>query len=288
VNVAGLTIVTALSLLFCALPTAAQTTDTPAEAAPVTAGQCVDAHEKTQNLRFKAELLEARASARLCASESCPGAISSECIAFVRELERDIPTVVFRVVVDGQDIMDATISVDGEVVTERIDGHARDMNPGQHTIRFSLAGRDVVERTFAIRQAEKNQAIELHLEDDKVDVVLPQPVEPVAPQQPSGIHPAAWITGGVGVAGLLVFAGFAGAGWAERGDLEDSCGARCSDDEVASVRTKLVVADVALGVGLAGLVASTILFLTTGGGDDATPDTAVTLDATMGGVRLRF
>jgi hypothetical protein len=48
--------------------------------------------------------------------------------------------------------------------------------------------------------------------------------------------------------------------WSDHGELERSCGKTgCSEDEIDGVRTKLVVADVSLGVGITGVGVAVLL-----------------------------
>jgi hypothetical protein len=65
---------------------------------------------------------------------------------------------------------------------------------------------------------------------------------------------------GLGVAALGVFAGLEVVGHAELASLQSGCGVdhSCTDAEVSPVRTKFQVAGVALGVGVAGVVAGTV------------------------------
>jgi hypothetical protein len=65
------------------------------------------------------------------------------------------------------------------------------------------------------------------------------------------------VLGGVGVAGLGVFAGFGLAGKSSQDDLEKTCSPRCSPDDGKSVKTKYLLADIGLGVGVLSLAAAT-------------------------------
>lgn len=73
---------------------------------------------------------------------------------------------------------------------------------------------------------------------------------------------ATWVLGGVGVAGLGVFAGFGLAGRSGQSDLEDRCSPRCSPAEAKSTKTKYLIADIGLGVGVVSLAAATYFALT--------------------------
>jgi hypothetical protein len=63
------------------------------------------------------------------------------------------------------------------------------------------------------------------------------------------------VLGAAGVAAFVVFGVAAGLGASEYADLEGSCAPRCTEEQTSPVDTKLLVADVALGVGSGLLVA---------------------------------
>jgi hypothetical protein len=67
------------------------------------------------------------------------------------------------------------------------------------------------------------------------------------------------VLGGIGVAGLAVFATFGAMGLSEKSDAETSCAPNCTDDEVGSIRTKFLIGDIGLGVGVASLAAAVIV-----------------------------
>lgn len=93
---------------------------------------------------------------------------------------------------------------------------------------------------------------------------------PAVPAEESGgVHPAAiglLIGGGVLLASFGVFAALAAA---ENGRLEGECGTTCNDDEVSTLRTFNLVADISwiagAAVGLTGLV---LLFALDGGDEE--------------------
>jgi hypothetical protein len=66
----------------------------------------------------------------------------------------------------------------------------------------------------------------------------------------------------LGAAALGSFAFFALTGKSDENDLRDSCSPNCPESDVDSVRTKYLVADISLGVGIASLGAATWLFVT--------------------------
>ena len=69
-----------------------------------------------------------------------------------------IPTVVFGATdSSGAGFSAVKVTMDGEVLTERLDGTALAAEPGEHTFVFETAGYRAVTRTLLIRQAEKSR-----------------------------------------------------------------------------------------------------------------------------------
>jgi hypothetical protein len=89
----------------------------------------------------------------------------------------------------------------------------------------------------------------------------------------------------VGVVGLGLFATFGILGTNQKSDLEDTCAPNCSEEDVNSVRAKLIAADVSLGVGVVAIGVATILFLTAPPKTPAPPASAWRFDwqPTQGG-----
>jgi hypothetical protein len=66
----------------------------------------------------------------------------------------------------------------------------------------------------------------------------------------------AWVLGGVGLAAMGVFAYFGATGLSDSNTLHTTCSPGCTDAQVQPVRTKLIVADVGLGVGVLSFAAA--------------------------------
>jgi hypothetical protein len=73
---------------------------------------------------------------------------------------------------------------------------------------------------------------------------------------------AAFVTGAASVVSLTAFAVLALKGQSELRDLRATCKPDCSPSDVNAARTKLLVGDISLGVGLVALGATTWLVLT--------------------------
>lgn len=80
-----------------------------------------------------------------------------------------------------------------------------------------------------------------------------------------GVRTAAWISAGIGAAGLTVFGAFGVLNWKAFQDLQSSCPAdRCSNasaDKIDAGRRYQLVANLGLGVAVLGTAAATTLFV---------------------------
>lgn len=94
-----------------------------------------------------------------------------------------------------------------------------------------------------------------------------------------GVPTSAVVSFVVGGVGLATFAVFAGLSESEDQSVANDCGLdvgkSCSDDDVSTLRTYNIVADVALGVGLAAAATGVILWLVDDGDDSQAGDVAV-------------
>ncbi|MBW2463205.1 MAG: tetratricopeptide repeat protein [Deltaproteobacteria bacterium] len=114
--------------------------------------------------------------------------------------------------------------------------------------------------------------------------------EPVVeePASGGGIPMGAIVSYGVAGAGLVTFAIFGALALAEDASLAGSCGAdagmSCSDDEVGTVQTFALVADIGLGVAVVGAIVGTVLLLVGGNDDEATVAIAPAIGPTTVGL----
>jgi len=223
---------------------------------------CADAYKAGQTLRKNGSLRRARESLLLCASDRCPSVLQPDCMRWLTEVEAALPTVSFAAKgPDGKDVMNVRVSMDGEVVTDALDGKSVPVDPGQHTFKFERAGESPLEQQVVLREGEKARV---------VSVSWAKAAEPTATMHASDAAPssggrtAAYIIGGIGVAGLATFTTLAIHGMSRRSELEKECFGSCTEAQVDPVKTELLVADVALGVGVAAIGVATVLFLTSG------------------------
>jgi len=237
--------------------------------------QCADAYVDNQKLRRAGKLMRARERLLVCAQVACPDAIKVDCVAWLDQLSRQIPTIVVAATAaDGSDTTAVRLLVDGVVRAERLDGRPLGLDPGTHRLRFEQPGQPPIERRLVIRQGVQNRRIEVAFGSTAPSAGTAKPAGPATTEQPPATvqrpQPiAAYLLGGAGLVAFGVATGFGVAGKTEVADLDQSCGSKapppftrtCTDDQVAVARNELIVADVALATGGAALVTGLVLLL---------------------------
>lgn len=223
--------------------------------------ECARAYEQGQVLRQSGELVAARATLRSCARDECPDFIHTDCANWYEEVQSELPTLVFAARSRGRDLSEVRISVGDRLLASHIDGQVVELDPGEYDFRFEAADQRLLQQRFVIARGERNRLIQVELEpaESAAGDRPPRPPWQGPDARRSLLLPA--ILAGVGTAGL---AGFAGLGlWGRAGEkqLETSCAPGCSDARVAEVRTRYLLADVSLGVGVASLALGAYLVL---------------------------
>lgn len=264
----GLLALLVLTAWRCPLPPGALAAEQP-EPAEKVKRECADAYLAAQRLRKEAELLAARQNLLRCARDQCPPVVKPDCVQWLAEVEEAIPTIVFAAKgLDGRDTTAVRVSLDGELLADRIDGKPVALDPGVHQVRFELteaaAEPAAQEERIVVRQGEKNRLVATSF------ARRPEPSgggDAGADQAPAveerSAPVAAIVIGSVGVAGMAVFAALGAVGTSELDDLRATCGktSTCDPADVNAARGKLIGADVALGVGIAGIAVGTGLLL---------------------------
>jgi hypothetical protein len=104
--------------------------------------------------RLRAE----RAQLLVCADSSCPADIRKECVRRVDDVNAAIPTILFEVKDGGGNTLSAVrVSMDGEVIAERIEGVALSIDPGDHAFTFEAAGQAPITKHFLIEEMQKGR-----------------------------------------------------------------------------------------------------------------------------------
>jgi hypothetical protein len=221
---------------------------------------CVDAYERAQERLLSGALMEARDRFTLCSSASCPAFIHQDCTRFLEEANAQIPTVSFEVTRGDRPLATVRILEGERVLYHGATETPIELEPGGRELRFEAPGAEPVTRSLLIERGEKGRIIEVNL-PPRVSS-LPVLEEPAPLPAERKIDPAPWVVLGLGATGVGAFALLGSIGLSEEKRLERSCAPSCGAGELRSVRTKYLFADVALAVGVTGLLAGGYLLLT--------------------------
>jgi hypothetical protein len=213
---------------------------------------CLWSYEQGQRLRDRGKLIETREKLLVCAQDVCPELARKDCERWLREVEASTPSVVVRARdPDGHDAVDVQVWVDGAPFLRRLDGRVRALDPGVHFLRYEMSGGKAVQERIVVVEGEKNRILLVDFAKDATEPPTGSAGRPVTP----------YIFAGIGVVGLAGFAYFAASGLSERSDLQRTCYPSCSEADVDHARSKLVIGDISLAVGLASAGVATWLFL---------------------------
>ena len=130
-----------------------------ASAGDLSKEECLDAHSKGQDAKEQGKISLARKLFLTCAQTSCPSLVQGDCARFADDLGRLQPTISFAARDGaGSDLPDTTVYLDGVLLLTRIDGEPHDVDPGNHTVKFTNAGRDQVV-TVVVGSGEKGRTV---------------------------------------------------------------------------------------------------------------------------------
>jgi len=244
-----------------------------ASAADSPKAQCAAAYESSQELRAAGKLSSAREKLVICAQDACPAFVQSDCAQWLIEVQKEMPTITIAARDrDGADTTQVRLIVDGQVVAEQLDGKPVPIDPGAHKLRFELEGSDPIEQQLLVNQGQKDRTVVVSFAPRGADLPESSPYEGQATEEPAAAEPArdagkpgplrpyAFVAGGVGAAGIVGWAVLGALGKSKENELRDTCSPDCPQSEVDGVHTKYLLADISLGVGIAGLGTGVALF----------------------------
>jgi hypothetical protein len=240
-------------------------TQSPA-ASPVVAGpsrtDCLDAHRSAQELRKDGKLLESQEQLLICSSESCPGAIITDCGKWLTELEQATPSIVFDVRVEGKDTTAARVELDGRAIDDW--SQAVKVNPGRHDVRVSVDGFEPYVESVLTPEGQRLKMVSAEFKKPvaaapAAPTLSPKTIELTRPT-PVGVYALL----GVGVLGAGGFATFAAIGKTKQNQLDNDCMkvAPCTDTDLKPMRTMYLVGDISAGVGAAALIGAAVIYFT--------------------------
>ncbi len=127
-------------------------------AADPTMADCLGASESSLKLRKDHHLREARQQLLVCAALTCPAEVRAECGRRVDALNAAIPTLVFEAKdAAGNDLSEVKVTMDGKPLADRLEGTAISLDPGSHQFHFEAAGFAAVDKSYVLREGEKDR-----------------------------------------------------------------------------------------------------------------------------------
>ncbi len=234
---------------------------------------CAGASDSGQKLRDEGHLVKARQEFLVCARDVCPPTIKKDCADWLTQSEASLPSVVLGAKdAQGQDLATAKVTIDGQPSDEKLEGKAMFVDPGPHTFRFEIPGEKPIDQQIVVREGEKNRVVSVSWEKAATQQQQPGGATPPPPEPESKPnHIPAYVVGGIGIVALGVGTVFAIVGTGDYNDLKNGCGQTksCTDDDVSPVKTKILIADIAFGVGIVAIGTAVVLYLTETGSGSA-------------------
>ncbi len=218
--------------------------------------ECLTQHEQSQVLKQASKLKSAREALLTCSRDVCPSFIRADCVEWLGQLDRSIPSVVPTAKVNKHDEFNVRVSVDGQLAATRLDGKPIELDPGVHTFKFELAPWPPVEQQILVAEGEKNRTVNVQFgkaDDDKAEEIPTYRPFPTLD----------YVLGGAAVVGIGTFALFGSMGQSGKKDLQNTCDPFCASNDVSSkVKSKFLIADIGLGVAVASTIVGVIVFAT--------------------------
>lgn len=222
--------------------------------------ECSAAAVRGQKLRRDGHFNQAALEFARCADNTCRADIVKDCAGWLEETRSAAPSIVVAVHDDrGLDVLDAVVRVDNQRIAPEAAARAISLDPGPHSLVVSRPGAVGVTESIVLREGEKMRAISVQLPSSRA-AIPPEAKDDLRPPTTDRPIPASvYVFGALGVASLGTFGVAAAIGdsdWSR-----SNCGNGCLADDAGRVRRELLVADVALGIGLVASGIATWLYL---------------------------
>jgi hypothetical protein len=184
----------------------------------------------------------------------CPTLVHENCTTWLREVETAVPTIVVSVrSAAGVDVTDAEVTLDGRSLPTRRLGTPVELDPGRHLILARRSGAGRVERTVIVSAGEKNR---------RVVLTLPNPPRRAAAAGVSETPVWPYWVGGLGVIAIGAGVTLDVIGARRLQGLRDECAPTCSEGDVSSTRTTIIVGDSLIAGGVVALAVATYALVT--------------------------
>ena len=255
---------------------------------------CSDAYTDGQEDRLAGRVFSARARFEQCKDASCPDAIVEDCKRWLAEVEAELPTVVIAATnLAGAPIAHLSVSIDGVPVAPEALSAPIVVDAGAHVFRLTAPGFAAARIERSLRPEDRAYSIHALLHPPRPHARssaarrarAPAPATPA----PTSFPVLASVLAGVGVVSLGSAVYFGVSAKRRYDQLETECAPHCSGAQGDSVRSKMLLSDLALATSVVALGASAWIFFSA----RTEPSTvAVSLEPRRDGgqlqLRLRF
>lgn len=263
----------------------------PTAASAQSEGGACQAPEVAQARIDAGQFRRARELLLACVDSSCGGEVRPTCSTKLQELNAVMPSLVFRAHDgEGNDLTNVVVRLNDEVLTSRLNGMALPVDPGSHDFTFERSGYLPVTRRLVVERG---------VQFTSIGVEISQPLGAPAETARSAVRPSptsdrsmlGWTLTGVGLAAAGGFAWLGATGRERDNLLRESCHPvtappdstamiPCSDEAVASMSTRYLMANVAAGLAAVSAGVGLVLLLTDS--DSAEEAGAARLEAAVG------
>ncbi|HEX4448929.1 MAG TPA: hypothetical protein VH044_19445 [Polyangiaceae bacterium] len=237
---------------------------------------CIHSHSTGQREAKAGHLRLASQLFTSCGSdETCPDQLRKECIEFLQEVTRTIPTVVFSALDEnGHDLASVRVYSSDELLADGIDGRAVEIDPGKYHLRFVIQGGDALFVDIVVREGEKQRLVQVKKEGpspaaEHESATGADAYGDVTPPARRGAAP--WIAAGVTAValGAGVTLGVVGSG--KKSDLE-KCMPNCPASDHSTydgAKSLFLGADISFAAAIVAGAVTTWLFLSSPSHDAA-------------------
>lgn len=130
---------------------------------------CTAAYKSGQERQQSGHLRQAREQYSACMKATCSKAVQKQCTARYNDVSSDIPSIVPLVTDEGgSPRVDVQVTMDGELLTTRLDGQALPIEPGMHEFSFSTVDSGVfATQRIVIATGQRNRSISVIVPDKR-------------------------------------------------------------------------------------------------------------------------
>jgi hypothetical protein len=242
-------------------------------AAGPTPAECLTASEASYTLGNQHKLRAVRSQLLICAASTCPADVRQECLRRIDAASAQIPTIVFATKdASGADLTAVRVTMDGELVAERLEGTAIAVDPGEHTFTFEAPDHSTTTTKLMLLEGQKDRREVVSVgrgpttagPDGAEGASAPPSGEPRAGSGTQRV--LALVTGGLGVVGLGIGTAFGVMALSKKNDANSACPNQCTSQDGANkwsdATSKGNASTVAFVAGGAAVAAAAVLWFT--------------------------